>query len=80
MKQKTSITLDEDVLRELDRSARPGESRSSYIERIVRGYFRRRARQADQNRDVERINADAERLNADMAETMAHQAPWPAEE
>ena len=80
MKQKTSITLSEAVLQELDRRAGSGESRSAYIEKVLRRHFRRLDREAAQARDVERINAAAERLNADMAAVLELQAPWPEED
>ena len=80
MKQKTSITLSEDVLRDLARHAGSGESRSAYIERVLRRHFRRRARAAEQARDIQRINAAADRLNAEMTEVLEFQAPWPADE
>ncbi|MDP2957925.1 MAG: hypothetical protein Q8N53_15970 [Longimicrobiales bacterium] len=79
MKQKTSITLSEDVLRELDRCVRPGESRSAHIERVLRRHFRRRARGVAQAQDLERLNAGADRLNAEMAQVLEFQAPWPDE-
>jgi metal-responsive CopG/Arc/MetJ family transcriptional regulator len=77
MKQKTSVTLSEDLLRQLDHSARPGESRSSYIERVLRSYFRRQARNEAQARDVERINAAADELDAEMSAVLELQAFWP---
>ena len=77
MKQKTSITLSEGLLRELDRTTKPGESRSAYIERVLQRHFRRLAREAEQARDVERINAAADGLNAEMAKVLEFQAPWP---
>ena len=77
MKQKTSITLSEDLLAELDRNARPGESRSALIERVLRRHFRRRKWATEQARDVERLNAASPRLNAEMAEVLEFQAPWP---
>jgi metal-responsive CopG/Arc/MetJ family transcriptional regulator len=77
MKQKTSITLSEDVLRELDRWAGSGESRSAYIESVLRRHFRRRAWAAEQTRDIERINAAADRLNAEAEDVLEYQAPWP---
>jgi len=80
MKQKTSVTLSEAVLRELDRHAGSGESRSAYIERVLRQHLRRETRRAAQERDVERINAAAERLNADMADVLGLQAPWPEDQ
>lgn len=80
MKQKTSITLAPDVLSELDRHIRSGESRSAYIERVLRRHFRRRARAAAQARDIERINAAAERLNAEAEDVLEYQAsPWEEE-
>jgi hypothetical protein len=80
MKDKTSITLSKDVLRELTRRAGSKESRSSYIERVLRRHFRRLARAAEQAREIERINRVADRLNAEMAEVLEFQAPWPDDE
>jgi metal-responsive CopG/Arc/MetJ family transcriptional regulator len=79
MKQKTSITLSEEVLRELERLAGAGESRSAYIERVLRRHFRRRAWMAEQTRDLERINAATGRLNAEAEDVLEYQAPWPDE-
>jgi metal-responsive CopG/Arc/MetJ family transcriptional regulator len=76
MKKKTSITLSEDLLEQLDRTAGPGASRSAYIERVLRRHFRRRARAAEQARDLEILNGSAQRLNADMASVLEFQAPW----
>jgi metal-responsive CopG/Arc/MetJ family transcriptional regulator len=80
MKQKTSITLSKEVLRAVDQSAGSAESRSAYIERVLRWHFRRRARARAQARDLERLNAAAERLNAEMADVLEFQASWPDEE
>lgn len=74
MKRKTSVTLAEDVLQDLAGYAGSGESRSAYIERVLRRHFRRRARTAEQARDIERINAAADRLNAEMVEVLEVQA------
>lgn len=80
MKEKTSITLSKDVLRDLARYAGSSQSRSAYIERVLRRHFRRRARAAEQARDLERLNAAADRLNTEMAEVLRFQAPWPEDE
>lgn len=77
MKRKTSITLSEDVLRDLDRYAGSPGSRSAYIEGVLRRHFRKRAWAAEQARDIERIDAAADRLNEEMAEVLEIQAPWP---
>lgn len=64
---KTSITLNNEVLDELDRNA-GGESRSAYIERVLRRHFVRREKAERESRELERIDAAADRLNAEMAE------------
>lgn len=77
MKEKTSITLSRDVLTKLRRHAGSGESRSAYIERVLRQHFRRKERAEAQARDIERINAAADRLNAEAEDVLQYQAPWP---
>lgn len=76
MKQKTSVTLSEDVLQELAKHAGSRESRSAYIERVLRQHFRRKERAAQQERDIARINAAADRLNAEAQDVLEYQAPW----
>ena len=77
MKQKTSITLSDDILRELARHSGSGQSRSAYIERVLRRHFRRRRRAAEQARDIERIDAAAATLNAEAEDVLEYQAAWP---
>jgi metal-responsive CopG/Arc/MetJ family transcriptional regulator len=79
MKEKTSITLSGDVLAAIDRLAGSKQSRSAFIERVLREFLRQRARAAVQARDLERINAAAQRLNAEAAEVMEYQASGEAE-
>jgi len=79
MKEKTSITLSGDVLAAIDRLAGSKQSRSAFIERVLREYLRQRARAALQARDLERINAAAQQLNAEAADVMEYQAPGESE-
>jgi metal-responsive CopG/Arc/MetJ family transcriptional regulator len=79
MKEKTSITLSGDVLAAIDRIAGSKQSRSAFIERVLREFLRQRARAAVQARDLERINAAAQRLNAEASDVMEYQAPGEAE-
>jgi metal-responsive CopG/Arc/MetJ family transcriptional regulator len=74
MKEKTSITLSGDVLAAIDRVAGSKQSRSAFIERVLREFLRERARAAVQARDLELINAAAERLNAEAADVLEYQA------
>lgn len=79
MKRKTSITLSDDVFEDLDRYAGSGESRSAYIDRVLRHHFMLRERAAREARDVELIDAAADRLNAEMADVLELQS-WEDEE
>lgn len=74
MKEKTSITLSSDILKRVDHVAGSKVSRSAFIERVLRSYFRRRNRRAQQARDLERINAAADRLNVEAADVLEYQA------
>jgi metal-responsive CopG/Arc/MetJ family transcriptional regulator len=74
MKAKTSITLSKDLLARIDRLAGLSQSRSAFIERILRGYLRERARAAAHARDLARINDAAERLNLEAADVLDYQA------
>jgi metal-responsive CopG/Arc/MetJ family transcriptional regulator len=75
MKEKTSITLSGDVLAKIDRLAGSKQSRSAFIERVLRQYLLQRAHAMAQARDLERINSAAERLNAEAADVIEYQAP-----
>ncbi len=74
MKEKTSITLSGDVLAAIDRIAGSKQSRSAFIEGVLREFLRQRARAAIQARDLERINAAAQRLNAEASDVLEYQA------
>jgi metal-responsive CopG/Arc/MetJ family transcriptional regulator len=74
MKEKTSITLSKDVLADVDRLAGSGQSRSAFIERVLRGYLRQREKAALQALDLERINRAAERLNSEAEDVLSYQA------
>jgi metal-responsive CopG/Arc/MetJ family transcriptional regulator len=74
MKEKTSITLSREVISQVDKLAGSKESRSAFIERVLRKYMRERKRAALNARDVERINRAADRLNREAAEVLEYQA------
>lgn len=78
MKEKTSITLSENLLREVDRLA-ADESRSAFIERALRLYVDRLARAERDANDLKRLNLAADRLNEEAAEVLEYQAAWPDE-
>ena len=74
MKEKTSITLSKDLLAQVDRLAGSKNSRSAFIERILRRYVRDRRRAALHSRDLARINRAAERLNREAADVLEYQS------
>jgi metal-responsive CopG/Arc/MetJ family transcriptional regulator len=74
MKEKTSITLSSEVLAKIDSLAGSKVSRSAFIERILRLYFRERARRKIHTRDLERLNAAADRLNSEADDVLSYQA------
>jgi len=74
MKAKTSITLSKDLLAQVDRLAGSKNSRSAFIERVLRRYVRDRRRAALHSRDLARINRAAERLNREAADVLEYQS------
>lgn len=58
MKDKTSITLSEEVLKGVDRLAGKKRSRSAVIEHVLRVYLRQRERALINARDLEILNRE----------------------
>jgi len=73
MKEKTSITLSRELLTGIDRLA-GSQSRSAFIERVLRQYLRAKMRAEANARDLERINQAADRLNSEAADVLDYQA------
>jgi metal-responsive CopG/Arc/MetJ family transcriptional regulator len=77
MKEKRSITLSRDVLKDIDRLAGSKYSRSAVIERAVRSYLKERERASIYAHDLEILNRVADRINAEAEETLEYQGdPW----
>lgn len=79
MKIKTSLTLSDDVLADVDELAREAGSRSAVVERALRSYLRRRRRAAMREQELAKLNRAAARLNAEAADVLEYQAPWDGE-
>jgi len=75
MKEKTSITLSKEVLTGIDRDAGSKQSRSAYIDSVMREHFKQKARRERDARDVAIINRHAEQLNRDALDGLDDQAP-----
>lgn len=74
MRVKTSVTIDENVLRAIDKSTGRNRSRSRVIEDAAREFLARRARAAREARDLEILNDAADALNREMDDVLAYQA------
>ena len=74
MRVKTSVTIDERVLRAIDRVTGRNRSRSRVIEDAAREFLARRARAAREARDLEILNDAADALNREMEDVLTYQA------
>lgn len=75
MKVKTSITLSEDILDQVDRAS-GSESRSTFIEGVLRAFLRKRELDQEQDRDRQILDQSASALNEEAADVVEYQAPW----
>jgi len=74
MKIKTSITLSQEILREIDtRVEAQGRSRSEFIEEAVRAFLAGADRAALQAREAALLRKHAAQLNAEMADVLEYQ-------
>lgn len=74
MRVKTSVTIDERVLRAIDKSTSRHRSRSRVIEEAAREFLARRARAAREARDLAILNETAQALNREMDDVLSYQA------
>jgi metal-responsive CopG/Arc/MetJ family transcriptional regulator len=73
MRVKTSVTIDEAVLRAIDRAATAERSRSRILEDAARDFLRRRSRAAREERDLRILDASAAALNREMEDVLTFQ-------
>lgn len=75
MKIKTSVTLSDTLLAEIDRHAGRSANRSEFIETAVRGYIAALVRRQQNLRDLAIINRRAARLNREAKDVLDYQIP-----
>jgi metal-responsive CopG/Arc/MetJ family transcriptional regulator len=73
MRVKTSVTIDERVLRAIDKATTRTRSRSRLIEDAAREYLSRRSRADREARDLAILNEAADELNREMEDVLAFQ-------
>jgi metal-responsive CopG/Arc/MetJ family transcriptional regulator len=74
MRVKTSVTIDEAVLKAIDRVTTPTRSRSRVLEDAAREFLARRARAEREARDRAILDEKADELNSEMEDVLAYQA------
>jgi len=71
---KISITIDERLLKAIDKTVTRTQSRSRVIEDAAREFLERRARATREARDLAILNESADDLNREMDDVLAYQA------
>lgn len=72
MKVKTSITLSEDILGEIDKIPE-FDTRSELIESALLDFLKRRAARIRDERDLKILNKISKELNAEVEDTLSYQ-------
>ena len=70
MRVKTSITLPQDLLGQIDQV---DPNRSAFVERAARAYLARLEKAKRESADAEIINANADRLNTEAMDVLEYQ-------
>ncbi|MBM3301968.1 MAG: ribbon-helix-helix protein, CopG family [Deltaproteobacteria bacterium] len=73
MKLKTSITLPQDLLRQIDELASQYGNRSAVIERAIRDFLAAQAKRQRDLRDLDILNRRAGALNKEAEEVLSYQ-------
>ena len=73
MKVKTSVTLSEELIHQIDTLSSQYGTRSALIERAVRDFLAAEAQRQREAQDLEILNRRAEALNAEAADVLSYQ-------
>lgn len=73
MKIKTSITLSESILSEIDTIISPDGNRSTFIENAISYYLKHRKQNLRDRNDIEIINNNSDDLNKEAEEILLYQ-------
>jgi len=73
MKVKTSVTLSEDVLEEVDSLIVEAGNRSAFIEEAVREHLNRLRQRARDENDLHILNEQADELNEEALDVLSYQ-------
>lgn len=74
MKVKTSITISQGILSQLDKALDRQGNRSAFIEEAIKHHLLRLARERRDQRDIQILNEQADQLNAEATDVLGYQA------
>lgn len=75
MKIKTSITLSEDIIKEIDKISKQYGNRSLLIERAIRDFLAAEAKLRLNLHDMEILNRCTDALNEEAEDVLSYQVP-----
>lgn len=73
MKAKTSITLSEDLLKEVDQIIKGATSRSNFIEQAIKNFLNQKQRERREKADLDILNQHSDKLNAEAGDVLSYQ-------
>ena len=73
MKIKTSITLSEEILKEVDKVSSQYGSRSNFIEKAIRDFLAAEAKRTRDRQDSKILNRRADVLNKEASDVLFYQ-------
>jgi len=73
MKAKTSITLSEDLLKEVDQIIKGATSRSNFIEQAIKNFLKQKQRERREKTDFDILNQHSDKLNAEAGDVLSYQ-------
>ena len=73
MKIKTSITLSEDLVREMDKLMGRSGNRSAFVEQALRDFLAAKVQQIRDAKDLEILNRRAHKLNKEAQDVLSYQ-------
>ncbi len=76
MRVRTSVTLPEELLVEVDALARKKNGRSAVVESALLAYVAKEKPKKLNRRDIQIINENADLINRQVEETLEFQAEW----
>lgn len=75
MKIKTSITLSEEIIREIDKVSSQYGNRSLLIEQAIREFLATQAKRRRDLKDIEILNRCSDTLNKEAKDVLSYQVP-----